>query len=131
VIALGITLCGCKSTEPTEIRAKDVKGFMDFEALMLILDVREPNEYCSETGHLPGARNYPWVSGVLQQRFRELPPQAPIIVVCRSGRRSRQATTFLRERGYSRALNMAGGMNDWEWETEACPDSNDTAENAS
>lgn len=119
------SLLGCKSAEPTEIRPNDVKELMDFEALMLILDVREPNEFCSDTGHLPRAHNYPWQSGVLQQRFNELPRQAPIIVVCRSGRRSREATTFLRDRGFSHTLNMAGGMNAWQGDREACADPND------
>ncbi len=125
LMILGLSLLGCESTEPTEIRPSDVKGFMDFEALMLVLDVREPNEFCSDTGHIPGAHNYPWQSGVLQQRFNELPRQAPIIVVCRSGRRSHAATTFLRDRGFNRALNMAGGMNAWQGEREACADPND------
>lgn len=116
---------GCASPDPTNIAPKETKGMIDFNTMMLILDVREPNEYCGPGGHLPGARNYPWTSGVLQERYRELPPQAPIIIVCRSGRRSRLATEFLRSRGYHRVLNMAGGMKHWQWETENCEEPNE------
>lgn len=36
---------------------------------LVILDVREEIEYCSAEGHIPGALNYPWISGVLQELY--------------------------------------------------------------
>lgn len=118
---------GCYASNPTEITAKDAKGLIDFNTPLIIIDVREPHEFCAVSGHLSGARNYPWNSGVLEKRYRELPPQAPIIVVCRSGRRSRRAVAFLRARGYRSVLSMARGMQAWQWETESCLDPNTTA----
>ncbi|MFC1763278.1 rhodanese-like domain-containing protein [Planctomycetota bacterium] len=119
-----LILAGCQSPQPIKITPKDTKGFIDFNTPMLVIDVREPDEFCNARGHIQGARNYPWDSGVLQERFRELPPQAPIIVVSRSGRRSLKATEFLRARGYTKTLSMGGGMKAWEWDTELCVDPN-------
>lgn len=81
---------------------------------MLILDVRELYEY--ESGYIPGAINMPWNSGVLQNRYNELPTDKDIIVVCRSGNRSVSASLFLDGKGFEPVFNMLGGMLAWEWE---------------
>jgi rhodanese-related sulfurtransferase len=75
----------------------------------VILDVREPVEasICS----LPGARLIPL--GELPRRLDELDPGAEIVVHCKSGGRSAQAVALLREKGFSRATNLAGGILRW------------------
>jgi len=44
----------------------------------------------------------------------EIPTDKTVILTCRSGNRSGQATDFLRENGYDNVHNMAGGINDWK-----------------
>lgn len=72
----------------------------------LLLDVREPEEW--DAGHAPGALHIPL--GQLPQRRPE--PGRRIVVVCRSGRRSAEATRALMAWGYD-AVNLAGGMQAW------------------
>ena len=85
---------------------------------LIVVDVREPHEYCGWTGHIPGALNYPWSSGVLQARYEELPVDSPILVVSRDGRsRSNQAANFLDSMGFAEVYDMMGGMNAWAQET--------------
>jgi rhodanese-related sulfurtransferase len=76
------------------------------------VDVREVYEYCDAIGHIAGALNYPWNSGVLRALYEELPADCPLLVVCRSGGRSNQAANFLDSKGYSLVYDMLGGMGD-------------------
>lgn len=75
---------------------------------MALLDVREDNEW--QAGHVVGALHIPL--GELPQRVDEVPEGQRVVVVCRSGGRSAQATGFLQEHGRD-AVNLAGGMRDW------------------
>jgi rhodanese-related sulfurtransferase len=73
-----------------------------------LLDVRQPEEY--QAGHIEGARLIPLAE--LGRRTEELPRDAELICVCRSGNRSSQATQLLSSRGYN-AFNLSGGVIAW------------------
>lgn len=74
----------------------------------LLLDVREPDEWCTE--HAPTAMLLP-IGRVLAQQD-ELPRDRRIVVVCRSGGRSAAVAGSLRRSGFD-AVNLAGGMCAW------------------
>lgn len=76
-----------------------------------LLDVREPDEFDGPLGHIPGA--IPMPLGTLGQRLGELRRDTPIVVTCRAGGRSARATTVLREAGFAKVANLAGGMLRW------------------
>ena len=78
---------------------------------MQVIDVREPDEFTGALGHIEGAKLLPL--GTLIQRKNEIAPDLPIVVVCRSGARSAQATVLLRNAGFARVANLAGGMLRW------------------
>jgi len=107
----------------TDVTPQEANGMMDANDQLIILDVREVSEYCDPPGHIPGALNYPWNSGVLLERYDELPQDREIVVVCRSGGRSHQAANFLDSQGFLYVYDMLGGMSAWEWETVECVDS--------
>lgn len=71
------------------------------------LDVREDDEW--EAGRIAGSIHIPL--GALGARRTEI-PQAPLVVVCRSGSRSAYAAAALLRAGYS-AENLAGGLKAW------------------
>ncbi len=76
-----------------------------------IIDVRGDDEYCSGTGHIPGAELIP-----LPQLERGKFPQKddkPILVVCRSGARSARAASLLASEGYTNLYNLSGGIMSW------------------
>jgi rhodanese-related sulfurtransferase len=73
-----------------------------------VVDVRTPAEFDGELGHLPGARLIPLDE--LRARVAEIQDDKPVVVVCRTGKRSAMATTILRQAGLLRVANMAGGM---------------------
>jgi glyoxylase-like metal-dependent hydrolase (beta-lactamase superfamily II)/rhodanese-related sulfurtransferase len=79
----------------------------------LLLDVREPEEFVGELGHIKGALHVP-----LDVLARRLPKLAgylgrEVVVVCRSGARSATAGAILRQAGFGHVRNLAGGMLEW------------------
>jgi len=94
-------------TLPDEVSVEEAARLREEGAF--ILDVRQPEEW--EAGHIPGATLIPL--GELPDRMDEVPVDQKVVVVCRSGNRSAQATQFLRQNGYHLVTSMAGGMNQW------------------
>jgi len=77
-----------------------------------LLDVREPDELTDpELGHVEGVQNIPL--GQLRERLSEVPKDKPVVSVCRSGRRSGQATVILAKAGWTDVANLTGGMIAW------------------
>jgi glyoxylase-like metal-dependent hydrolase (beta-lactamase superfamily II)/rhodanese-related sulfurtransferase len=80
----------------------------------VLVDVREPDEYRGELGHVPGSLLIP---------LRELPERAPaelnthrereIVAICRVGVRSTTAAAILTGLGFERVWNLRGGMLEW------------------
>ena len=128
-----VFLMGLSSTAwaHTDVTPQEAKDLIDANDNLMVVDVREEeSEYCDENptppvppGHIPGALNYPWSSGVLQERYGELPIDGEILIVCRSGSRSNQAAEFLDSNGYLNIYDMTSGMSNWQWETVVCIDS--------
>ncbi len=76
-----------------------------------VIDVREVEEFDGALGHIKGAKLLPL--GSLLEKKQEISKDQPIVVVCRSGARSAQATVLLRNAGYAKVANLAGGMLRW------------------
>ena len=87
---------------------------MDEESGYIILDVRTPEEFAGK--HIPGAVNIPNET-IGTTEIPELPDRAQLILVyCRSGNRSKQASEKLVALGYTNIVEF-GGINDWPGET--------------
>ncbi len=91
------------------ITVEDLKAKRDRGEPFALVDVREPHEWA--ISDLPDSMKIPL--GTLPSRLAELPSNAEIVVYCRTGGRSANAVQFLRQRGYSKAFNLAGGINRW------------------
>lgn len=78
---------------------------------LVLIDVRRPDEYVGELGHIPGAKLL--TLDHLPQKINSLPKNETIVFVCRSGGRSGRATAFAKENGFSNVYNMKGGMILW------------------
>ena len=76
-----------------------------------VVDVREPGEFTGPLDHIAGAALVPL--GSLTGRFSEIKKDKPVVVVCRSGARSAQASVLLRDAGFARVANLSGGMLRW------------------
>ena len=78
----------------------------------LVLDVRTPGEFAA--GHVPGAVILDVSSDGFEVAIRQLQTDRPILVYCRSGRRSARACSILREAGFTNVLDLAAGLQGWQ-----------------
>jgi molybdopterin/thiamine biosynthesis adenylyltransferase/rhodanese-related sulfurtransferase/molybdopterin converting factor small subunit len=92
-----------------EISTPELKAWLDEGRPVTLLDVRNPQEF--EINRLEGARLIPLPE--LQDRLGELDPADTIVTYCHHGPRSGRAVNFLRQMGFSRAINLAGGIESW------------------
>jgi rhodanese-related sulfurtransferase len=76
-----------------------------------VVDVREPDEFHGPAGSIDVAQSVPLAA--LEQQAERWDPQAPVVLVCRSGRRSERAVEQLRSLGFHRVASLTGGMLAW------------------
>lgn len=116
--ALMFTGCAGTSNNHTNIYRSitmdEAVTMMAQEAGYIILDVRRPDEFAA--GHIPNAINVPNES-IGTSDIPELPDKDQLIMVyCRSGRRSKEASEKLVKLGYTNIVEF-GGILDWKGET--------------
>jgi rhodanese-related sulfurtransferase len=76
----------------------------------ILLDVREPAEF--DMIRAEGARLLPL--STFLARYRELPLDRPLMVICATGSRSGQATAYLLAHGWTDVVNVTGGTSAWQ-----------------
>ncbi len=78
---------------------------------LFVLDVRQPDEFGGELGHVENATLIPLHE--LRERLYEVPKDRPIVTVCQSGKRSAMAAMILLDAGWQEVANVAGGLIQW------------------
>lgn len=116
-ILLLLAGCGGNGTDGSyqQITQEEAKEMMDTEEV-IILDVREQDEY--DSGHIPGAVLLP-VGTIDEDAATKVIPEKDsiVLVYCRSGNRSKTASSTLADLGYT-SIYEFGGINTWPYETE-------------
>jgi len=79
-----------------------------------IVDVREEFETVMKTFDVPNVIYMPTSS--FKEAFEQLPRDRPLILADAVGTRSKDAVTFLMEKGFQEVANLTGGIVDWERE---------------
>lgn len=92
-----------QSILPTELNTLLSKG-------CCLVDVREPVEHAEE--HITAAKLIPL--GQLEKRTAEIDRNAPVVVMCRSGKRGGEALKKLQALGITEARNLEGGILAWK-----------------
>ena len=109
------TSSGGSANSYRQISMDEAVKMMKNEKNYIILDVRRPDEYAE--GHIPGAINVP-NEEIGTAEIAELPNKSQLILVyCRSGRRSKEASEKLVKLGYTNIVEF-GGILDWKGEIE-------------
>ena len=120
LVCLLLTACAASTPTPQQevylnISPEEAKVLMDTQEDYVILDVRTQEEF--DTGHIPGAVLIPNTE-IADRAEQELPNKDQLLLVyCRSGNRSKQASQILVELGYTN-IREFGGINDWPYEIE-------------
>jgi phage shock protein E len=89
------------ASEPPSVTAEEAQELVARGALLV--DVRTPEEFSS--GHMDGAVNLP-LQSLETGQSPDVPLHQPVIVYCRSGRRSAKAARALRERGFQHVYDL-------------------------
>ena len=112
-----LTGCGGSGSDSSyqQITQEEAKEMMDTEEV-IILDVREQDEY--DSGHIPGAVLLP-VGTIDGDTAAAVIPEkdSKVLVYCRSGNRSKTASSALAELGYTNIYEF-GGINTWPYDIE-------------
>ena len=122
LLLLLLTGCGGTASNASsendyqQISQEEAKEMMDTQDV-IILDVREQDEY--DSGHIPGAVLLP-VGTIDENTAAEVIPEkdSTVLVYCRSGNRSKTASSALADLGYTNIYEF-GGINTWPYETES------------
>ena len=119
ILLSALMFTGCAGTSNSQtntyrnITMDEAVDMMAKETGYIILDVRRPDEYAA--GHIPNAINVPNES-IGTSDIPELPDKDQLIMVyCRSGRRSKEASEKLVKLGYTSIVEF-GGILDWKGE---------------
>jgi rhodanese-related sulfurtransferase len=93
-----------------EVKPQEAVRLINHDGAITV-DVREDKEY--NEGHILNALHIPY--GVIEKRFAELDPykSQPLILYCRSGQRSAQASSLLRKQGFEQIYKLSGGILAW------------------
>ena|SRR5437868_13666667 len=101
---------------PLDIDVRTVKQMLDHGDKFMLLDCREHSEVA--TARIAGTTHIPMRE--MSARIAELgSKEEPIIVHCHHGGRSQRVTQFLRQQGFDKAQNMAGGIDAWSQEIDS------------
>lgn len=117
-LLLLFTGCGGSTADNSyqQITQEEAKEMMDTQEV-IVLDVREQNEY--DSGHIPGAVLLP-VGTIDEDTAAAVIPEkdSTVLVYCRSGNRSKTASSTLAKLGYTNIYEF-GGINTWPYEIES------------
>jgi len=122
-LTVALLLTGCAAALNTEeakayrqISMAEAVEMMEKEENYIILDVRTEQEFAA--GHIPGAILLPNET-IGTKEIPQLPDKDQLIMVyCRSGNRSKQASGKLAQLGYTNIVEF-GGINSWPGEIVA------------
>ncbi len=113
ITAAVLLLTSCGGATYTQISQDEAMQMMQDESDYLIVDVRRPDEFAE--GHIAGAINVP--NEEISDEMPELLPDKDqlLLIYCRSGNRSKEASQKLADMGYTKVYEF-GGINTWEGE---------------
>jgi rhodanese-related sulfurtransferase len=101
---------------PADIDVLSVKKMLEGEERFVLLDVREPDEFT--TASIEGTLQIPMRT--VPSRLADLEPHRGerIVVHCHHGGRSARVAQWLREQGFEKVQNMAGGIDAWSQQVD-------------
>lgn len=115
-LSLALLLVECQAqTNPAQqvISTVEKTEFVKFmqDPQYLLLDVRTPGEF--NEGHIPGAKNIDVEADTFEALVKQLNPEQPILIYCRTGSRSMTAAKIMQKNKFIRIINLKGGYEAW------------------
>lgn len=102
----------CGETNPRDIEAKQAAELIkEKKQDLVVVDVRTPGEFAQ--GHIAGSQNINFFGPRFDMDIMKLPKDKPVLLYCKTGRRSEAAAGLLKEAGHDDILNLKGGVDAW------------------
>lgn len=99
------------ATLVTHVDAHGASGILAGRDDVLLLDIRTPREF--RTGHIRGATNIDFYKRDFPDRLAEIDRAQPILIYCRTGRRTTKALDRFRRLGFAEIIHLDGGITAW------------------
>ena len=96
-----------------DITTEEMQTLLRMDNVQLV-DVRTPEEY--STGFIANAQNIDYFSPTFDEDIKKLDKGKPVIVYCKSGRRSAKCSEKLLKAGFVKIYNLEGGITQWQHE---------------
>ena len=100
-----------KAAAGSTITATELKDMLDRDENILLIDVREPNEY--EIVSIPGATLIPKGEFLSGAALEQMPQDKRIVLHCKTGQRSAEVLAVVKDAGFSDAVHVGGGVLAW------------------
>ena len=120
IFLIAILCCGIlfnctklKTNTSVLISAEQMLELVKLEEVQLI-DVRTPAEFAD--GHIENAKNIDFYSANFDLHIDALDKSIPVILYCKSGRRSAKCVSKLNSKGFKVIYDLQGGINHWGFE---------------
>ena len=113
-VFLSITFLGCKESSAQQSKLVEPQEMIDVLTSkdVHLVDVRTPREF--NMGFIENAINIDFSSPNFQAELEKLDNTKPIVVYCRSGRRSGISTNNLVKAGFTEIYDLRGGIINWQ-----------------
>lgn len=114
-IALAVTTFSCTDTNQNEIKVvspEEMKTLLEIEDVQLV-DVRTPDEY--KTGYIEYSQNINFLSSTFEEDIINLDKTKPVLVYCKSGKRSAKCSKKLKAAGFVKIYDLEGGIAKWKY----------------
>lgn len=109
----GLSACTPPVPNEAKVDAAGIENLIQTEPSLQIVDLRAPEELRT-TGKIEGAQNINFYSPDFEQQISKLNPSEPVLLYCKTGKRSRKAFHKLRDMGFRQVYAYTGGMDDWK-----------------
>lgn len=113
ILLVSVALISCNSNVSAQqsqlLEAKDFKEKINED--VHLIDVRTAREY--KQGHIKGAVNIDYMSSDFAEQIEKLDTSKPIVIYCRTGRRSGLSTKVIVQAGFKEIYDLKGGTVNW------------------
>lgn len=114
-VVLTLIMFNCKSDEKEGIKLvtpSEMENILQLEGVQLV-DVRTPEEY--KEGYIKNAQNIDFKSPTFDEDINKLDKTKPVILYCKSGKRSAKCSKKLLEAGFEKIYELEGGITEWKY----------------
>ncbi len=115
LLTLIVGFMSCKESSNAEIKVvspEEMKSLIEMDDVQLV-DVRTEKEYALE--HIAKSQNIDVRSPNFDEEITKLDKEKPVIVYCRSGKRSEKCVEKLKDAGFVKIYNLSGGIAKWKY----------------